>query len=102
MSSEFHHEGPHDEGDLDAASEAHLDAELDESEQMLRAQIGGGLAELLSAPADLASRTAAGVGDALLTRSTLGAALDLLSVGWHTVRYLAGDPDPTSRKETPS
>jgi hypothetical protein len=73
---------------------------LAETEHLVREQLGGGLAELLEAPVDLASRTAAGVGDALLTRSTLAAALDLLSVGWHTVRYLAGDPNPASSKES--
>jgi hypothetical protein len=88
-----------DPGELDDVSEARLDAQLAESEQIVREQLGGGLAELLSAPVDLASRTAAGVGDALLTRSTLAAALDLLSVGWHTVRYLAGDNDPAPPKE---
>ena len=87
-------------GPLDDIAEAHLDAELDESELLVREQLGGGLAELLSAPADLRSRTAAGVGDALLTRSTLASALDLLSVGWHTIRYLAGDSDSASAKET--
>jgi hypothetical protein len=90
-----------DPGDvLDPADEATLDAELEASEQVVRRQIGSGLAELVSAPPDLATRTAAGVGDALLTRSTLAAALDLLGVGWHTVRYLAGDPEPAMRKET--
>jgi hypothetical protein len=106
MSNDFR-DDPHD---LDAALDgvlggvldedtADLDAELAETEQIVREQLAGGLAELLSAPADLASRTAAGVGDALLTRSTLAAAVDLLAVGWHTVRYLAGDPNPTSSKE---
>jgi hypothetical protein len=96
MSSDFHD----DVGGFDELAEARLDAELAASEEAVREQLGGGLAELLSPPADLTSRTAAGVGDALLTRSTLAAAMDLLSVGWHTVRYLAGDPDPNSRKET--
>jgi hypothetical protein len=95
MSSDFDNEP----GDLDDVTDARLDAELEAGEQIFREQLGGGLAELLSAPADLASRTAAGVGDALLTRSTLAAALDLLGVGWHTIRYLAGDPDPAHSKE---
>ena len=95
MNSDFRNEP----GDIDDMNDAHLDAELEASEQIFRDQLGGGLAELLSAPADLASRTAAGVGDALLSRSTLAAALDLLGVGWHTIRYLAGDPDPTHSKE---
>ena len=95
MTSDFRDET----GEFDELTEANLDAELAATEQVVREHLGGGLAELLSAPADLTSRTAAGVGDALLTRSTLAAALDLLSVGWHTVRYLAGDPDPNSHKE---
>ncbi len=97
MSSEFRE--PIDD-DLDELEEGVLDAELDASEQTFRDQFGTELAELVEAPAGLASRTAVGVGDALLTRSTLAAALDVLGTGWHTLRLLVGEPDRTSTKET--
>jgi hypothetical protein len=77
----------------DPVDELALDAELAESERLLDDEgVRSSLVELLSAPEGLATRTAAQVGDALLTRSTLAAAVDLVTVGWHTFRLLAGDP----------
>jgi hypothetical protein len=83
---------PHPTPD-DQLAELSLDVELAESERLLDDEgVRSSLLELLSAPEGLASRTTAHVGDALLTRSTLATAVDLVTVGWHTLRLLAGDP----------
>ena len=81
--------GPDDPPD---EADAYLDAELAASESALDDTFRSSLAQLLSAPEGLASRTAEGVNDALLNRSTLATAVDLVTVGWHTIRLLAGDP----------
>jgi len=83
--------------DPDALRELALDAELAESEELLDASFRSTLGQLLSTPEGLARRTTEQVGDTLLTRSTLATAVDLLTVGWHTFRLLAGDPlsDPS-------
>lgn len=74
----------------DLLHEALLDAELAESEIEWGNELRGSLAELLRVPDGLAVRTTVGVGDALLTRSNLAMAVDLLGLGWHTLRYLVG------------
>ena len=73
-----------------------LDAQLAESEAEWGRDLRTSLVELLAVPDDLTTRTAAGLGDALLTRSTLATAVDLLGLGWHTLRHLAGGADPTT------
>ena len=87
--------------DPDALRELALDAELAESEELLDDGFRSTLGQLLSTPEGLASRTTEQVGDALLTRSTLATAVDLLTVGWHTFRLLAGDPHPDPSQELP-
>lgn len=51
------------------------------------------LAALLSAPDDLAARTADEVRQTLLDRSTIVAAGDLVAVGWHTLRILFAESE---------
>jgi hypothetical protein len=77
-----------------------LDAQLAASESGLDDGFRASLTLLLSAPEGLASRTTESVGDALLNRSTLAAAVDLVTVGWHTIRLLGGD-SPVQTQEDP-
>ncbi len=70
-----------------------LDAELARCEAGWDNELSSGLAELLAVPEDLAQRTTRKLGDALLTRSTLATAIDLLGLGWHTIRHLSGATD---------
>ncbi len=77
-------------------SDENLDAELALSQADMERHLGGTLAELFSAPHDLTSRTTAEVRDALLTRSTLAAGVDLLTLGWHTLRFLSGADEPNT------
>jgi len=70
-----------------------LDAELAAAEAAWAQELSASLSELLAAPEDLVSRTTVGVRDALLVRSTLAGALDLLGLGWQTMRYLSGAAD---------
>lgn len=59
------------------------------------------LAQLRRPPADLGFRTHDRAADALFSRSILGAAADLLAVGWNTVRLLAADDPPTDADPDP-
>lgn len=52
--------------------------------------LSGSLAQLLSPPADLGSRTHERVATELMSRSLLGSAADLLTVGWRTAQLLFG------------
>lgn len=70
-----------------------LDAELAESDAQFGWELRGMLAEVLVVPEGLTSRMAADVGAALLTRSTLAIGVDLLGLGWHTLRYLTGSTE---------
>jgi hypothetical protein len=85
-----------DDMDLDDEFEAELAASESELDDGFRTS----LALLLSAPEGLATRTTEGVGDTLLNRSTLAAAVDLVTVGWHTIRLLGGD-SPAQTQEDP-
>lgn len=72
------------ETDLD---EAELDRALAAADPQLTSQ----LRTLLDPDADLATRTASDVDRALRSRDTLGAALELLGLGWWTARALLTD-----------
>lgn len=72
---------------LSADEEAALDAELAATDDLTVE-----LAQLFEVPADLRRRTAVEVTDGLLARSSLSAAVDLVALGWRTVRFLAGPP----------
>ncbi len=86
--------GPFDEVDpeLDSADAADvderaLDRALAEDDSELALQ----LRALLDPDDDLGARTAQDVDRALRSRNTMGAALDLLGVGWWTARALLTD-----------
>jgi hypothetical protein len=70
--------------ELNELSESALDRELARTDHVW----SSALADLLIVPDDLVERTTEDVRMALLDRSTLAAASDLLSVGWHTARLL--------------
>lgn len=74
---------------LSAEDEAALDAELAATET-----VTAELAQLFEVPADLGRRTTVEVTDGLLARSSLSAAVDLVALGWRTVRFLTSSPDP--------
>lgn len=74
----------------DRLHDEQLDAALATAEAEWADELGGSLAELLAPPEGLAQRTTLGVRDALLVRSALATGLDLLGLGWHTLRYLGG------------
>jgi hypothetical protein len=73
-----------DEPDLD---ETELDRALAAADPQLTAH----LRTLLDPDADLTARTATDVDRALRSRDTLGAALELLGLGWWTTRALLTD-----------
>jgi hypothetical protein len=73
----------HDE-DLD---EQELDRELSHADHVLSSQ----LRELLDPAAGLTERTAQDIDRSLRGRSALGAAFDLLGLGWWTATALLGD-----------
>jgi hypothetical protein len=68
--------------------EAELDRALADDDA---AALGIHLRSLLDPDTELTSRTANDVGRALRSRNTTAAALDLLGVGWWTVRALLTD-----------
>lgn len=70
--------------------EAALDRDLAATDD---ARLRTSLAQLLTAPADLETRTQHQVTNSLLNRSVLGTGADLLTVGWQTVRLLFTDPE---------
>lgn len=76
------------------AEDRELDAALAESEGALT----GSLAQLLSPPADLGSRTHTHVATNLMSRSLLGSCADLLTVGWRTAQVLFG-PEATTDEQ---
>lgn len=78
--------------------EAALDAELAATD----ARFGDELAQLLRVPADLQQRTTVEVNDGLLARSSLSTAVDLVGLGWRTIRLLAANPsgEPDQTEET--
>ncbi len=73
-----------------SASDLALDAELAATDDLL----GGSLAQLLRPPADLEARTQQRAASDLMNRSLVGTSAGLLAVGWETLRFLAGRPDP--------
>jgi len=79
----------------DDGHEARLDAELAETEALFGAE----LKALLDPDAGLSARTRLEVNDALLARSALSLTVDLLSVGWQTVRVMFGPTDPVNRPQ---
>lgn len=85
-----------DSGD-DDRHEARLDAELAETEALFGAE----LKALLDPDAGLSARTRLEVNEALLARSALSLTVDLMSVGWQTVRVMFGPPDDPSRNAGP-
>ena len=76
--------------DLTALTDDALDRELELTEHVL----SSGLTDLLTIPDRLNERTNDEVRSALLDRSTVAAAADLLSVGWHTVRLIFSNEPP--------
>ncbi|MCC6225220.1 MAG: hypothetical protein IT195_02285 [Microthrixaceae bacterium] len=70
-----------------------IDDQLAESEAQFGWELRAMLAEVLVVPEGLTSRMAADVGAALLTRSMPAIAVDLLGLGWHTLRYLTGSTE---------
>ena len=78
-----------------------IDRELDEFDQ----QLGPSLAQIFQPPADLEGRTQRRATSNLLDRSLLGAASDLLTVGWQTMWCIFGpdteteQPDPSSEEQ---
>jgi len=88
------HPFPNAEDDPDDAHEARLDAELADTEALFGAE----LKALLDPDAGLSARTCQEVNDALLARSALSLTVDLLSVGWQTVRVMFG-PTTESNEE---
>ena len=82
--------------ELLALTDEALDRALEQTDHLWSAS----LADLLSAPADLAERTAEEVRQALLDRSTVVAAGDLLSVGWNTLRILFADTERDTERDT--
>ncbi len=108
MSTE-HQEWPDSEHDavLDGELDAELEAELDAGDQIYR----DALASLFRVPADLRDRTRVEVEQALLSRSTLLAGVDLVGTGWRTLRFMFGptpgndpttDPHRLGRSQMPS
>jgi hypothetical protein len=92
MSSDF----DDDQAALDEAAldEAALDLALADED----AALGTQLRALLDPGGERRARTAADVDRALRSRNTLGATLDLLSVGWWTARtLLTDDRSPADR-----
>lgn len=92
MSNDAHDEqGPHprrpDPEDETALDETALDRELAEDD----ADLALHLRALLDPDETFGERTANDVDRALRSRNTLGAALDLLGVGWWTARALLTD-----------
>lgn len=83
---------PDGDGPLTADEEAALDAELAATESVFGAE----LAQLLVVPADLQRRTTSEVTDGLLARSSWSAAVDLVGLGWRTMRLLATTPPEES------
>lgn len=83
------------DGVLDAELDAELEAELDAGDQIYR----DALASLFRVPADLRDRTHIEVEQALLSRSTLLAGVDLLGTGWRTLRFMFG---PTPGNDLPA
>lgn len=75
-----------DDPDGTREHEARLDAELADTEALFGAE----LKALLDPDAGLSARTRQEVNEALLARSALSLTVDLLSVGWQTVRIMFG------------
>lgn len=77
-----------------ADDEALDEGALDRALAVQDADLARQLRALLDPGEDLRQRTAADVDRALRGRSTLGAALELLGVGWWTAASLLTDDDP--------
>lgn len=76
--------------------DADLEAELAASESLFHEE----LVSLFRAPSDLLDRTRCDVESALLGRSTLLAAVDLLAGGWHTARLIFGSTNTQQNEES--
>lgn len=88
---------------FDRESTASWPDDLDEVDHELAATdhlFTASLAHILAPPADLEQRTNITIAESLLSRSALGTAADLLTVGWHTLRFLA-QTQPDNPPEPP-
>ena len=96
-----HHDDFDASDDLErlGVTEESIDAALAEAEASCRPTLWPSLDQLLLVPDDLAARTTEGVSSALLTRSVLAASVDLLGIGWFTIRHLVGSEDSPTSKE---
>lgn len=86
------HDPPHDLPD-ELLDDDTLDGMLASTDDVLRSS----LAQILAPPADLETRVGSGAAAGLMSRSLVGTAGDLLTVGWRTVRFLIVDPDEEAR-----
>ena len=84
------------DGELDLGAELDLDAELDGDEGLL----GHRLRELLAPEADLGRQTTHQVDQTLRARSVMATGMDLLGLGWLTMRELLTDEPPRADGES--
>ena len=75
--------------DVAGADNGDIDADLEATDVLLH----DSLAQLFRPPADLETRTQRHVATSLMSRSFLGTASDLLTVGFHTLRLLLSPND---------
>lgn len=87
-----HDDEHHDQEELD---ELAIERELSGADELLSAQ----LRELLDPEAGLRERTAQDIDRSLRGRSSVGAAMELLGLGWWTAKALLGDDRADDRAD---
>ena len=79
-------------------TDAELERELAATDDLLVLP----MAHLAGPPADLGARTQTRAAEALMRRSVLGTAADLLGVGWQTMRILFGEDEHEDEDDRPA